>query len=109
MKLRLQPLAVFFTVAAIASALQFTLFTGQAQQESCGAVHPNVLLELQTNPEVSVVISLQAAADPYAVGSMEEAKQVTAEQQASVLADLTPADFTIISQYSFTPALAGLG
>ena len=33
---------------------------------------------------------------------------MTAQQQASVLADLTAADFTLTSQYSFTPGLAGL-
>ena len=83
--------------------------TGDVQlQEPTANIGPGVLEALEHDSEVSVFISLTTLDSPLVEQTSEMQRQHAADVQASVLAVLTPADFTLLYQYEFSAALSGM-
>ncbi len=105
---RLRKFFSLLLLAAFAGLLQSPLFTTSQQlQAGSGAVHADVIAALQKSSSVGVIISLRELEGVPEPATLAELKQNAAERQASVLADLAPADFTLGYQYSVIAALAG--
>ena len=106
MQIHIRAVAVFTLVLAVAALLQFSGGAGQAQLQT-DVIEPDVVEALQTNDEVSVMISLVPPAVALADVSISEVQENTAERQAGVLSALDGPDFTMVYKYSVVPALAG--
>ena len=83
--------------------------TGDVQlQEPTANIGPGVLEALEHESEVRVHISLTRLDSPLVEQTSEMQRQHAADVQATVLAVLSPADFTLLYQFELTAALSGM-
>jgi len=104
----LMKLSLLVVIATLTGLLSYGPFGATAHlQGKDGVVHPDVLQALQEAPEVAVIISLRGPDGLPTPATIDQLLYTTPLRQASVLADLTPGDFTLTYQYSIMPALVG--